>query len=483
MFVIFKSIILVTAWLNESDDGCMAERGNASLQNSANGCGTPVMGVHSGCRFLGGWICLPMGPSTADVTRCGIYAKEVWKKNTLYNAWHKVRANGIRSGSPDIRREIEEYGSDILHKIASLTIRLSKNTFKFAPSRGVPLPRKGKSPRPIVVAPTENKIVQRAILDVLQTIPAMSNYVKSPNSFGGIKDADNRRSVSSAVSALLRAIEDGCKWFVKSDIKNFFVGIPREKVVAQVESLLQDTRFVDLFRRAMEVELENMAKLGTKSQLFPIHEIGVAQGCCLSPFVGNVLLHDFDVELNQRGVQCLRYIDDFIILGHTLKGTKKAFSKALEILAELGLEAYNPISDQSKTSFGRTEDRIEFLGVEIVGDQIQPTKEARDRLLGKIDTILSASVIAFREPKKCYADHYSLIETLRKVDHTLDGWVGQYKFCNDSKILERLNRAIEKRLNEYFGRYIAAKRKYQNDVELQRSLLGVRFFTPEDWRF
>ena len=49
MFVIFKSIILVTAWLNESDDGCMAERGNASLQNSANGCGTPVMGVHSGC--------------------------------------------------------------------------------------------------------------------------------------------------------------------------------------------------------------------------------------------------------------------------------------------------------------------------------------------------------------------------------------------------------------------------------------------------
>ena len=61
------------------------------------------------------------------------------------------------------------------------------------------------------------------------------------------------------------------------------------------------------------------------------------------------------------------------------------------MLSEHGLEVYDPIKGESKTSFGKTSESIEFLGIEVVGDVVKPTKEAIERLLRKIDDILCFS--------------------------------------------------------------------------------------------
>ena len=70
-----------------------------------------------------------------------------------------------------------------------------------------------------------------------------------------------------------------------------------------------------LFRQAIHVELSNLAALREHADRFPTEDIGVAQGSALSPLLGNIILADFDQRMNDGECRCLRYIDDFIVLG------------------------------------------------------------------------------------------------------------------------------------------------------------------------
>ena len=85
--------------------------------------------------------------------------KKIRSKNTLYQAWRAVRSNGLKSQSEETRKQIREYELDSVGHINSLSARLrNPDNFHFDASRGVPIPRKGKTDRPIVVATTDTKI-------------------------------------------------------------------------------------------------------------------------------------------------------------------------------------------------------------------------------------------------------------------------------------------------------------------------------------
>ena len=87
-------------------------------------------------------------------------------------------------------------------------------------------------------------------------------------------------------------------------------------------------------------------------EIFPIGVEGVAQGSPLSRLIANLYLHDFDKVMNDAEVTCLRYIDDFLILGKDMGSVDRAFSKALTELKKLSLEAYRPSATSDKASSG-----------------------------------------------------------------------------------------------------------------------------------
>jgi retron-type reverse transcriptase len=397
--------------------------------------------------------------------------REVRKRNVLWQAWSVIQQNGLQSRSEDTRIEIQNFGAHARKNIYSLQRQLADPDYKFQPAVGIAAKKPGKSSkRPIVISAIGDRVVQRAILDVLQSHKPIQKYLDVLTSYGGIQG----RGQPDALRALYQKIDAAAEYYLRSDIESFFTRIPKPTIVETVAGLIEDKEFVALFQKAITTELSNLEALGADKDLFPIHEIGVAQGSCLSPLIGNILLSEFDTELNGGNVTCLRYIDDFIIVGPSREAVRKAFKKARALLKQHGLTAYDPKTDPSKAQEGPVKKGLTFLGCDIRPGMIRPNKGAYTRLLISIDTLFQSSMNAMHDPNLLRYKRQSLSETLYAANNIIRGWGNQYSFCNDTHLLDQLDVQLDDAIKKYIGRYDAQRKKKEtSSAQDRRRLLGV----------
>jgi RNA-directed DNA polymerase len=406
---------------------------------------------------------------------------EVRKRKTLYRAWLAIQRNARYSKSETTRKEIEQFSQDSEKHLRRISDQLRENRFKFPPAKGVKIPKDKKNKkdfRPLVVANVESRIVQRAIHDVLIRVPEIKKYVKTPHSFGGIqKDKDDELSaVPAAVKEVLAAIENGGRYIIRSDITSFFTRISKDAVTNIIASAVNNDEFVNLFKQAIVVELENMAKLASAAASFPIHDIGVAQGNCLSPLMGNIILHEFDARLNKdKDVRCIRYIDDFIIIAPSKDIAENTFSTAQHILKSHGMTV-----SPAKTKRASIDENFEFLGIEFANGLLRPGKKSRDRVVASISNAFLESIKAMRgySQSKMIDERLSLIETMCRVSGIMQGWGKHYYFCNDGKCFAHLDGIIENRLKHYLGNYREERTKV--DDAGRWMLLGIEALSKMD---
>jgi retron-type reverse transcriptase len=395
----------------------------------------------------------PTGPKDKVKNKLAL---EVRKRKTLDRAWAAIQRNARHSKSEATRKEIEQFSQDANKNISRIYRSLKDKKFIFPPARGVKIPKdknNKKDFRPLVVAQVESRIVQRAIHDVIVKVTEINKYVKTPHSFGGIQKSrdDELSAVPAAVKAVLDAIENGGKFIIRSDISKFFTKISKQTVTDIIESTVDDIEFLDLFKRAITVELANMAQLASAASSFPIYDVGVAQGNSLSPLMGNLILNNFDAELNKKqDVRCIRYIDDFIIIAPSREVAENTFSVAKQILKTLGMDV-----SASKTQYASIKETFEFLGIEFSNGLLRPGRKSRERVVLSISNALTESIKAFINYSKTRQmdDKLSLIETMSRVSGIMQGWGKHYYFCNDQKCFEHLDSIVEGKLKQYLGVY------------------------------
>ncbi|WP_438005064.1 reverse transcriptase domain-containing protein [Sorangium sp. So ce321] len=374
--------------------------------------------------------------------------------------------------SLETRDAIEAFHREEQRNLERIQEELRERTFKFDPARGIAKRRAGKKPRPIVVASVRNRVVQRALLDLLQEQPRIKQeFLDTPTSFGGIKG----RAVKHAIKHAQEAVASGAKYYASSDIKEFYRKIPRDAALSVIEEHIKDEKFRKILRDAVTTELDNLDQLGEHASLFPLDETGVAQGCSLSTIVGNALLRKFDSELNGRKIVCLRYIDDFIILGPSRDSVHKAFLASLRILKQYNLDAYNPWEDEDKGRRGYTNKPFEFLGCEIDGDRVRPSGEKLDDLFSKIVRLLSASKQTMKSPIVAYDRNLSFVPTLTRLSSILKGWGNSYSFCTDREVFLRIDKFVDERIRDYFNFYSASVRK---NPQMRGLMRGVHLMEP-----
>lgn len=402
--------------------------------------------------------------------------KLVQSKATLHKAWRVIQENAQTSASLDVRAEVDEFAADPQKNINVLSGQLSAGSFRFPEAKGIPVAKKNadgsKSAkiRPLVLAPLRSRIVQRAVLEALDTVPGLRPYFHNPNSFGGIKKQNGLAAVPAAVQAVLTAIGNGATQVAFADIRAFFTKIPKPHVTDIIAKVTKDQPFVVLFEDAIRLELSNMAELKEKAQAFPIEAIGIAQGNSLSPLLGNILLHDFDRRMNEGDCVCVRYIDDFIILAPSAAAAKARMRLAVSILAEFGMTLSE---EKSSTVPLRVSDKFDWLGIEFNNGFIRPSSKAISNLELNVQKRFKESAKGMRETKRGEAipRKHSLVATLNRTDSIIRGWGKHYRFCNDDALFGRIDAKMAGLVVAFLGEYGDIKRR--RDPMDAASLLGI----------
>jgi hypothetical protein len=304
------------------------------------------------------------------------------------------------------------------------------------------------SKRPVVVAPIESRIVQRAILDTIQSIPEIHAQLTEGYNFGGVPG--DGWGVPGAVIKVLQAIQTS-RFFIRTDIKSFFMKIPRDVAVARILVHVPDQNLKNLIRSAVATEISDAQSYGADIRLFPIADEGVAQGSSLSPLICNLLLTDFDRSMNGRGIVTVRYIDDFLVLAKDQRSAAIAFQSARRILGALGLDCYDPArsEDRNKAEHGNVADGITFLGCELTPDRLRPSRDNWRDLLTTLRAIFDESARVINDAEAALKRHETYAETIVRAGKTVQGWTNTFSFCTD----ERLNDSIDIAITTEFDSY------------------------------
>lgn len=201
-----------------------------------------------------------------------------------------------------------EYERNLEANIADLHDRIHRGAYRAQPSRRSWLPKPDGRQRPLGIASLEDKIVQQAVLWVLQCI-----YEQDFLGFSyGFRPG---RSQHDALDALSVAITSKrVNWIMDADIESYFEAIDHEWLVKFLEHRIGDRRILRVIRKWLRAGISEEGEWSKTT-------VGVPQGSVISPLLSNVFLHYvFDLWIewwrNNRcrgDVVVVRYADDFVI--------------------------------------------------------------------------------------------------------------------------------------------------------------------------
>jgi len=202
----------------------------------------------------------------------------------------------------------ETYGQNLEENLRGLHARVHRGGYRAKPTRRAYIPKPDGCMRPLGVAALEDKILQRAVVEVL-------NCIYEADFFGFSYGFRPGRSPHDALDALAAGIYDKkVNWVLDADIRDFFGQLDHDWLERFLEHRIADRRVLRLIQKWLAA---GVIEDGKWSQ----NERGTAQGASASPLLANVYLHYvFDLWAHQwrrrhahGDVIIVRYADDYIV--------------------------------------------------------------------------------------------------------------------------------------------------------------------------
>ncbi len=109
---------------------------------------------------------------------------------------------------------------------------------------------------------------------------------------------------------------DGYLWVVYIDLEKFFDTVPQDKLMSLVHNIIDDPDTESLIRKVLQAGIMDKGE-------FQPSKTGIPQGGNLSPLLSNIILNELDKELESRGLNFVRYADDFIITVKSRSAAKR----------------------------------------------------------------------------------------------------------------------------------------------------------------
>jgi RNA-directed DNA polymerase len=211
------------------------------------------------------------------------------------------------------------YGQDLEVNLSDLHARVHGGAYRVRPSRRVYIPKADGRPRPLGIASLEDKIVQRAVVEVL-------NAVYEADFLGFSYGFRPGRSPHDALDALAVGIyKKKVNWILDADIRDFFPKLDQAWLMKFLEHRIADRRVLRLIRKWLSAGVIEDGNWSETPE-------GTPQGGSASPLLANVYLHYvLDRWARQwrkrhaRGDMIIvRFADDFVV-GFQHQGDAKQF--------------------------------------------------------------------------------------------------------------------------------------------------------------
>ena len=326
------------------------------------------------------------------------------KKEKFTTLLHHVTVERLREAFHALRRKAApgvdgvrwvDYEVGLEDKLKDLHERVHRGTYHALPSRRRYIPKPDGKQRPLGIAALEDKILQRAVVEVL-------NAIYEEDFIGFSYGFRPGRSQHDALDALVVGISSTpVSWILDADIRSFFDSVSQEWLVRFLEHRIGDKRIIGLVRKWLKAGVLEDGELSVSAT-------GTPQGAVISPLLANIYLHYvFDLWANrwrkteaQGNVIILRYADDLVV-GFQYEADARRFWEALRQRFEEFSLALHPdktrllefgrfaAANRQKKGLGKPE-TFTFLGFTFIcgksrqGHFLIHRKTRRDRMMRKL---------------------------------------------------------------------------------------------------
>jgi group II intron reverse transcriptase/maturase len=229
----------------------------------------------------------------------------------------------------------EAYGQDLRGNLEDLLRRVHSGAYRASPSRRVYIPKPDGRQRPLGIATLEDKILQRAVVEVL-------NAVYEEDFLGFSYGFRPERSPHDALDALAVGIsERKVNWILDADVSDFFSKLDQAWLRKFLEHRIADKKVLRLIDKWLAAGVIEDGKWSATTE-------GSPQGASVSPLLANVYLHYvFDRWVRQwrqrhaRGDMVVsRFADDFVVGFQHLGDAKQFLNDLRKRFAKFNLELH-----------------------------------------------------------------------------------------------------------------------------------------------
>jgi len=266
------------------------------------------------------------------------------KKQKFTALMHHVTVGLLRDSFYSLKRRAapgvdgvtwHQYEEGVEERLADLHDRVHKGSYRALPSRRTYIPKADGKQRPLGIAALEDKIVQQAVVTVL-------NQIYEEDFLGFSYGYRPGRSQHDALDALAVGLKrKKVNWVLEFDVRGFFDNVSHEWMIRFLEHRIADRRMIRMNQKWLKAgTLEDGEWIETKA--------GTPQGGVASPLLANIYLHyAFDLWVNQwrkksahGDMIVVRYADD-AVLGFERREDAEVFLEQLrERMRKFGLELH-----------------------------------------------------------------------------------------------------------------------------------------------
>ncbi len=371
----------------------------------------------------------------------------IYREDVLRTAWWLVLAH---NGAPGVDgmtcRDILDV-LDLDTFLRELREELRNRTYRPQPVKRVYIPKPDGRQRPLGIPTVRDRIVQTAVLLVLEPI-FEADFLDSSYGFRPGKNAHQ------AIDAIRQYLSAGFTEVYDADLKSYFDTIPHDALLKCLERRIADRQVLKLIRMWLESPVVETDDRGRTKASRP--KQGTPQGGVISPLLANIYLHWFEKQHGRRdgpgtwaNSKLVRYADDFVVLA-------RYQSRQLVNWIERLLEGrFRLTINREKTRIVKMRqpgESLTFLGFTLRYDRDQFGRDQR-----YLNVIPSAKALArAREkirdmtgPQRCCVPIPQLIQ---EINRWTMSWSRYYRYGYPRSVFRQLNWYVMTRLSRHLQR-------------------------------